>query len=299
MRKVLITGINGFLGSEIAKKLVAEGTSVIGLKRPKSDIWRCTEFADQIDWVDIVPGYGELLIQKKPSIMIHCAWIGVEAKYRDDWAEQIKNILFLSELLFIAKKVDLEKIVVLGSQAEYGILNNVVTEDFMAVATNAYAGIKLAILEIVKVFSETNNINWVWLRIFSVLGETESEDWLIPATIKKMKHSSEMDLTFGEQKYAYLYIRDFAEILYRIVNYNIKSGIYNVSASKAQSLRSIIEGIRSIVNPSFKLNFGALEYRHKQSMHIQGDMSKLTNEIGEVPLTDFNVALKSVINYNK
>ena len=45
------------------------------------------------------------------------------------------------------------------------------------------------------------------------------------------------------------------------------------------------------------LKFGTLEYRKNQSMHIEGDIKKLEDQIGEIHFTDFNVALENTINY--
>jgi nucleoside-diphosphate-sugar epimerase len=295
MRKVLITGITGFLGSHIAEKLIQEGIGVIGLKRTNSDIWRCDQIADKIEWVDIETGYENLILEKQPDTIIHSAWIGVEAKDRDNWTLQAQNIQFLVELLEIAKQTKVKKIIFLGSQAEYGITDEKVFENKNPVAATAYASIKLACLEILKTFSETNHIDWVWLRLFSLFGERENASWLIPSLIKRMTNEAEMDFTKGEQMYAYLYVRDFAEIILKVVNMPITSDIYNVSASEARSLKSVITEMRDLVNPKFKLNMGVLPYRKNQSMHIEGDISKLESQIGEINFTNFNVALRRTL----
>jgi UDP-glucose 4-epimerase len=297
MHKVLLTGITGFAGSQIAEKLIAEGIHIIGLKRTGSDTWRCDEFADKIDWVDIEPGYQKILIQKGPDTIIHSAWIGVSSEDRENWSKQIKNIDFLVELLIIAEKVQLKKFIFLGSQAEYGYIDNKVSEENLAIATNAYGSVKLACLEILKTFTGLHNITWVWLRIFSLFGEKEDVNWLIPSVIHKMTVSNNMDFTPGDQKYAYLYIKDFSRIVYKLINQNVASGIYNVSSDQVKTLKSVIEALRNIVNPAFKMNFGSIPYRSKQSMHIEGDITKLTQQIGIINFTDFNVALLNTVNY--
>jgi nucleoside-diphosphate-sugar epimerase len=106
-----------------------------------------------------------------------------------------------------------------------------------------------------------------------------------------------LDVTPGGQKYAYLYVKDFNKIVCKVLHSSIESGIYNISADKARTIKSILEDIRDAVKPSFKLNFGALGYRNNQSMHIEGDISKLTKSIGEIEFTEFNVALKDTLDY--
>ncbi|MHA4894101.1 NAD-dependent epimerase/dehydratase family protein [Pedobacter sp. PWIIR3] len=297
MLKVLVTGITGFLGSHIAESLIQSNFRIIGLKRSESDIWRCQEFEEQIDWVDIDGSWKNSIIEKSPNIIIHSAWIGVEAKDRDNWETQVKNLPFLVELLEIAKALNVDKFVFLGSQAEYGNINGKVAEERAVSALNAYGSVKLASLELLKSFCQLNHINWVWLRLFSLFGEKENDNWLIPSVVKAMLNSSEMDLTEGAQKYAYLYVKDFAEILQKVLKNEMISGVYNVSSNEVQSLRALLEMIRHQVNPKFQLKFGKIPYRDNQSMHIEGDISKITKQIGPIKFTDFNVALQKTLNF--
>jgi UDP-glucose 4-epimerase len=299
MPKVLITGITGFLGSHIANKLLQEGFTVVGLKRTSSNLWRCHDFVEKIEWVDIgIDGsHVEILNTIKFDKIIHCAWMGVEASDRDNWDEQISNVNYLMELLKTAKRLNVDKIIVLGSQAEYGIINGIVTEEHEVNALNAYGGVKLASLELLKSFCNSNNICWIWLRIFSVFGEKENSNWLIPSLIKSMSTKDEMDFSPGEQQYAYLYVNDFATIMARLIKYQVQSGVYNVSSNTLISIKLLIETIRDKVRPDFQLNFGALEYRANQSMLMGGDVSKLFSQIGELEFTDFNVALQNTVDY--
>lgn len=295
---ILITGITGFLGSHIAENLV-NNYNIIGLKRKSSNIWRCKEFKDKVIWIDIDGdnNYINELTNYYIDTIIHGAWIGVESIERDDWSIQAKNIQLLIDLLQVAKNTAIEKFIFLGSQAEYGNINGVVSEVEQSEALNAYGSVKLACLEILKTFSKNNNINWIWLRLFSLFGEKENENWLLPSLIEKIKTESEMDFTLGEQTYAYLYVKDFALIIDKIVALEIKSGIYNVSSDIVRSIRSLVEEVRDRINPNFQLNFGALKYRDNQSMHMQGSINKLKSQIGKLEFTDFSIAIENTIKY--
>jgi UDP-glucose 4-epimerase len=295
---ILITGITGFLGSHIAENLI-NNYNVIGLKRKNSNVSRCEEYKDKVIWIDIdgEKDYTKELTNYFIDTIIHGAWIGVESNERDDWLIQAKNIQFLLELLQVAKNTAIKKFIFLGSQAEYGNINGIVSEVEDCEALNAYGSVKLACLEILKTFSKNNNINWIWLRLFSLFGEKENENWLFPSLIEKIKTQSEMDFTLGEQKYAYLYVKDLALIIDKIVRFEIQSGIYNVSSDIVRSIRSLVEEVRDRINPKFQLNFGALKYRDNQSMHMQGSINKLNDQIGKHEFTDFSVAIENTIKY--
>ena len=299
MPKVLITGITGFLGSHIAENLVANNIEVIGLKRNDSDVWRCEEFKDKIQWVAIDDnGFFENELKKYSfDTVIHGAWIGVESDTRDNWNEQSKNISFLVSLLEVAKTVGVKKFIFLGSQAEYGNIDGKISEDHKTKALNAYGSMKLACLEIVKTFCGTNDMNWIWLRLFSLFGEKENQNWLIPSLIASMLTNKQMDFTPGEQKYAYLYVKDYASIMNKVIKMPVESGVYNISSNQTRTIKSLVEDIRDYVNPEFILNFGALNYRNNQSMHMEGDILKLCSQIGEVEFADYNEALRDSLNY--
>lgn len=296
---ILITGITGFLGSHIAENLVNNGIQVIGLKRIDSDIWRCKEFEDKIIWINIdKDGFFKDELKKYSfDTIVHGSWIGVEANTRDDWDEQSKNIPFLVSLLDVAKTVGVKKFIFLGSQAEYGNIDEKISEEQKPNALNAYGGMKLACQEILKTFCNANNIDWIWLRLFSLFGEKENKNWLIPSLVESMLTTQQMDFTAGEQRYAYLYVKDFALILNKIILMPVEAGVYNISSDKTITIKSLIEEIRNYINPDFILNFGALQYRKNQSMHMEGNILKLRSQIGVLEFTDFDQALQNSLKY--
>jgi nucleoside-diphosphate-sugar epimerase len=293
---VFITGATGFLGAHIAQSLLKQGYQIVALIRESSDLWRCNKVKDKITWLYTEDNdWQEKLIGSNPTVFIHCAWIGVTAADRDNWELQSENLKLTDTLLALTQNLKLEKFICLGSQAEYGFINHCVDEKYKAKPNTAYGEIKILVQQKVQKHCEQQSINWIWLRVFSIFGPLENQSWLIPSLINKMNTSTEMDMTEGKQVYAYLFIEDFNLIVQKIVENNIHAGIYNVSSIHTLSLRHLAEKLKTMINPSFKINFGVLPYRAQQSMHIQGEMSKLMKEIGEIPFTDINFALSKTI----
>jgi len=298
--RILITGISGFLGSQIAKQLISQGHKIIATKRPSSNLWRCEDYANKVNWVNINEvNWQNKIIELHPEIIIHTAWSGVSANDRDDWDIQFSNIDFTLKLLQIAKQCKLKKFIGFGSQAEYRNFSGIVDENYPLEPNSAYGSSKIAVCQIIKSFCYINEINWYWFRLFSFFGELESNTWFIPTLINKISSLQKMDMTPGEQKYAYMYIGDLAKIIGKTVEVDISSGIYNISSAKAISLLDLTNKILGIINPvESQINFGAIPYRPNQSMHIQGSISKLEKELGEkIDELDFNDSLTKVVNY--
>ncbi|MDD3322934.1 MAG: NAD(P)-dependent oxidoreductase [Paludibacter sp.] len=299
--KILLTGATGFLGSHIAEALLEKGHELILTRRANSNLWRCNSFVNNVLWVNTDSNsWITDVCTFSPEIIINSAWNGVSSSNRDDWESQLSNIDYMYFLLRIAKECCIDKFISMGSQAEYGQFEGKISEDYPLNPTTSYGAVKLAASRILKMFCEDNNIKWYWLRVFSVFGEREDEKWLIPSVIKTMlTEQTEMNFTACEQKYAYLYVRDFAQSITNVVIANGSSGIYNLSSDSPLSLKDILGAIKDIVNPYFKLNFGQLAYRENQSMHIEGDATKFNETFGKIDSTDFEVKLTKVIDFYK
>lgn len=215
--KILITGATGFLGSHILERFVgSDNYDIYATRRNQSNLYRVELFANNISWINIDSStWKDDVIHIAPNIIINSAWTGVRANGRDDWCTQISNIVFQQDLLDIALQSNTKQFIGVGSQAEYGEFSGVVDEDYSTNPTTAYGSIKLASLEIIKHFCNINHINWTWFRLFSTFGENESDNWLIPATIKNIQAKDSMDFTEAEQRYSYLYIKDVVELFYQ------------------------------------------------------------------------------------
>lgn len=296
-RRILITGITGFLGSHIAERFIdSDDWDVYATKRKESSLHRVSSFSHKINWIDInSPDWKKDIIKINPEFIINSAWSGVGANGRDDWNVQIANISFQQELLEIALECSTMRFIGVGSQAEYGEFNEIITEAVVANPTTAYGATKLASLDILKVFCNKNNIDWTWFRVFSVFGEKEGGNWLIPATIKNILTQDSMDFTSAEQKYSYMYVKDVAEIFFQSCNKCHPNGVYNISSKNPVKLKEVITCIQQQLNPDFKLNFGALPYRPNQSMLNQGDVSKLEKYISLIDDDLFHAKLAKVI----
>lgn len=297
-KRVLVTGISGFLGSQIAQKLYDNGFELIALKRNNSDMSRCNDFSENVIYVNISENWEQKVIELNPQVIIHSAWEGVGAQERDNWEIQTNNLQFTLKLLSIAKEVNAEKFISFGSQAEYGYFSGSIDENYVIEPKSAYGLSKYLCSQTIKVFCEQNNIDWYWLRLFSFFGEKEASNWFIPSLIKNISENKPMDMTPGDQRYAYMYIGDLAEIICNLSRSTASSGIYNLSSKKSISLKEIVEKIINIIKPlKPQVNFGAIPYRLNQPMLIQGEVSKLEGEIGEFNETSFDTNLKKVVEY--
>lgn len=300
MNKILVSGVTGFIGAQLAINLTQMGYQVIGLKRTTSDLSRLYSVksqivllnSDDVNWMDE-------LLEIKPTFIIHCAWEGVSAADRDNWNLQFGNFKLLNELLNLCKLINVKKFISLGSQAEYGDYIAPVSENLELNPNSNYGFLKNVSHEISSYFLRETTTKLIWLRLFPLFGVGESDNWFIPMLVKRLTEDKTIDMTLGEQKYAYLFINDFCSWINIILSNDIDMGVYNISSiNNIYSLKTLVNTITQILNiENPKINFGAIPYRKNQNMELIGDMSKLQNQLSNEILSEsnFESSLKSVI----
>ena len=294
--KILITGATGFIGSHVAAALVDAGHKLICLKRSSSKLDRCTSYQREVIWLDTdSSGWQEKVISLKPEAMVHCAWSGVTAAERDDWLVQAKNVTVFAELLRIAADSATERIIALGSQAEYGTFNGRIDESHPTNSNSAYAAAKLACLAFLETFARQKKISYAWLRLFSVYGPGEGEEWLIPSLIRQFRAGKAPQLTPCEQRYDYLHVADLAAAIVAATTRNDTSGVYNLTSNTSTPLRQVVEKVHRYTASNIAPVFGVLPYRPNQTMHMEGDSTKFYHTFAFAPRISLDEGLRQTV----
>jgi nucleoside-diphosphate-sugar epimerase len=296
--KILITGGSGFIGSHLVKLFISAGYEVASTKRNSTSYWRLEHEKKNIRWINISnKNWKEKVVDFNPVYIIHCSWDGVTANQRENDNIQLSNFSFLIELLEICNLIKPKKFITLGSQAEYGFFDHTVKENYIESPTNMYGHTKLISKHTVEFYCNKNNIEWIWLRLFPFFGENESFEWFIPMITKKILLGELIEMTPGEQEYAYLYVGDFAVWMKKIVENKIEKGVYNISSMTFISLKKLVYKICKYLNkPQDNIKFGAISYRSNQSMLMCGNIEKLKLAISTIEETNFDINLHLTID---
>lgn len=303
MKKILITGATGFIGSNITGRLLENGYEVCATHRNTSSFEKCRLFRDKITWINTdKSGWEELVKTEHPEQFIHTAWSGIAAGERNDWDLQISNFRMSQTLFNLARECEVKKIIAFGSQAEYGSPGIPATEVTAPEPKDAYGATKTFALHYLRNLFENSPAEWYWLRVFSVFGEGDNPGWLIPTVISGLLRNQPVQLTSCEQRYNYLYIEDFLDqVVSVIAAENKESGIYNICSTKSIVLRELLIKTADLMNaPHSLLQFGSIAQRTGQNMNIEGDNSKFRKQfLVESELFGLTAGLIRTIEYYK
>lgn len=293
--RIFVTGATGFLGYHFAKEALSQGHQLLCLRRKTSKSLFDSDMEKMITWVNDDDNLQQRVEAFSPDVLFHAAWAGVCGTYRDNAKIQSQNIELSLKVL---KLYPYKQIICLGSQAEYGYYQGPVSESHTpSKVQSEYGATKLFCLNELKKYCEEKKVEWQWIRIFTVFGEKMTSG-LIKLAVNQCKNETKtFQTTKGEQRYSYLYAEDYAKAICQVLGVKGKSGIYNLSQPKeVHTNMEILTKLKALLNSHIEYEFGAISYTSNQVMYMDGDVSRFESAFGQIPHTDFDLALRNTID---
>lgn len=289
-RKILLTGVTGFLGSHLAKTLLAANYEVVALKRKKSSLRRIESIAAQLDLVNIENLDFKALFAQHSNIdtIIHTA----TAYGRHD--ESVSEI-FSANTGFPLQLLDA------GSKASVKVFIN--TDTILDKYLNLYSLSKNQLLQWGKFFSLHRKIKFVNLRLEHFYGANDDATKFTTHVIKNcLANTPELALTLGKQERDFIYIDDvvtaYMLVLEKAVNFEHAFTEFDVGSGQSISIRSFTEAVLELTDSRTHLDFGAIPYRIGEVMRSEADISGLS-ALGWKCQYDVTAGLKIVIAQEK
>lgn len=265
-RKVLITGITGYVGSNIARYIVNNmECQVIGIKRETSNMDYVRDIEDKIKLYQFGGSFkeiDEILSIEKPDIIFHLAARFLHNHTSDDIDDLINsNIRFGVYILESMKKNGVKFLINTGTSWLH--YNN---EEYNPV--NLYAATKRAFQDILKFYTETYNLNVITLELADTYGPGDRRKKVINLLREAYLNGKVLDMSPGKQVMNFVYIDDVvsaylhaAEIIYK---QNFKNECFAVVSNENYTLQEVVGVINEITGGKLKVRWGALPYREKE-----------------------------------
>lgn len=294
-----ITGASSFIGVELCRYLSDNGHSVIAMSR------RENEHLEEIKkdrHLQVFRADMQSLFDKAKGIsadvFIHLAWAGTAHEDRNNPAIHEENVRLSLECVKLAKQMGCQLYVDAGSQAEYGIVPGVLTENTPCNPITAYGKGKLKMYQESAKLTTELGLKYIHLRILSVYGENDHDETLIKSALKKLKANEPIEMQSGGQKWNYVYVKDaarqIAELsIYAINELNFRQEVYNIASNDSRKLQCFIKEMKEITGSSSNLSFGG--YNQLIDVNLNPNTKK-TSAIVK-PLTEW--AFEEVITIMK
>lgn len=291
----LVTGASGFLGTHLTRELVKRGHRVTVLLRAGSR----TGFLDGIEGsVRVVRGdlddlreLSRALKDEAVDAVVHLAWHGVTAGFRDDPRQITCNVRGSLNLWEIAAEAGCRSWLGLGSQAEYGLTKERLSEDAQELPVTTYGVAKLCLGRLTEQLCRGAGMRYAWVRLFSAYGPGDDERHMIPSVIRTLLDGQRPRVTAGDQLWDYLYVEDAVSALCAVLESDA-GGVFNLGSGITVRLRTVIEMIRDLIGPSLAIGFGEIPYTKDQVMYLCADLRRLEVATGWKPRVTLEKGLR-------
>ena len=251
MRRVIVTGGAGFIGSHLVDKLVEQGIEVIIFDNLSTgDINNLNPKAKFVEQVDLcsLGTYNKSDFDGVDTIFHLAASTSVQESINQPLIYNRNNINSVLNILTAASSIDSVKRVVFSSSSSvYGDAKTPTSENHSLNPLSPYALNKLMGEQYCKLFSSIYNLDTVCLRYFNVYGDRMNNDgYKLVFPIFKEQILNDKPLTInndGEQRRDFIHVDDVvnANILVAKHKSNFNGDIYNVGSGTNYSVNEIAD----------------------------------------------------------
>lgn len=280
---ILVTGSEGFLGSEIIKVLKKKKVLVFGISKHKkrSEDYNLINY-DLLNY----KGYSKLFKDNQFDILIHCAWY-TNPKYYLHSKENIKWLKISKYLIDEFYKNGGKQFIGIGTNAEfpYDSKNNKIPEKKFSKGAKTLYGISKSKLNyyLIKNYRKSK-----WIRIFWLFGKNEKSGRFFYEMVSKLKKNKKFVIENPLIKRDYISTRQAAKLIVDIIFKKKGGQSFNVCNGKSISLKEIARVVKN------KINKGEIVLKKNlEENSVEGDVKKLLD------LKNYkNYSLRKDIIYN-
>lgn len=243
-KRILITGINGFIGKALEKRLISLGAIVFGISKSSGD-------GDKILKVNILnyKAIDKFIKDKKIQICYHLAGESLVERGQSNPYDAFRvNTEGTLNILESSRKNNLEKIIIASTSHVYG--DNLVPylEEYTPRPSRPYETSKACADIIGQSYADSFNLPVLIPRFANIYGPGDINfSRLIPKTIKDVLTNRKPEMWGGVVKRQYLYIDDAidAYLLLGTLDKELieRNRIYNFGTDKLISVKELIEKI--------------------------------------------------------
>ncbi len=298
IRTAVVTGATSFLGSAVVRALLDRGCTVYGLVRPESQARamlpihprfheiRCA-ISETENWTEAVG---------KADTFFHFAWGGPGEKGRADEVVQGQSAEDALTCIRGAGMLGVSRFFLSGSQAEYGKVQGITTEETPCRPFSAYGKNKLRVNREGPALAATLGMEYVHARFFSVYGPHDHPYALIPSCIRCFLSDGVMELSDCTHQWNFLHVRDAAEAALRLGECALESDslTVNLASTDTRPLRSFVEEIHRLAGGKGVCRYGARRGA-EQPVDNCPDVSLLLSLTGWHPRISFSEGITELI----
>ncbi|WP_421908304.1 GDP-mannose 4,6-dehydratase [Methanolacinia petrolearia] len=313
MKKILITGISGFVGGHFVDYINKNHSDfeIYGISRsePSWDFVDNPGFhkfykADLKDLLEI-----EAIIKEiETDYILHLA---AQSSVAESWNTPVESFMnnmnaFLNIIETVRHNELNTRILSVGSSEQYGIIPEEdlpVSEDVQQRPGNPYAVARVSQENLAGVYAKGYGLDICCTRSFNHCGPGQKDNFVVSSLVKQFvmiaKGLQEPVLHIGNGAVIrdFLDVHDVVEAYFSLLSKGKSGEAYNICSGVGRSIVDIIEMLSGIYGIDVEIRQEASRLRPADNPRIIGSNKKICRDTGWKPKISFEETLRSVYDY--
>lgn len=302
MRRAIVFGAGGFIGSSVVKALVRRNVEVCAVVKP--GFWDSAECfrLNGLDIPIVECDLRNVLDLKKAihwdavDVFYQLAWEGLNGCGITDYTLQLENVRWAMNSIVVASELGCEKFIGAGS-----ISQDELRSDFgKQCCADRHKFFRCAALmceHMGQGIAAERGMDFIWPIISNVFGEGELNPRLITTLIRALLKKEPMRLGSGQHPYDFIYLSDAAEAYYLIGEFGKGNRRYNIASGETRLLRDYLLQVRNIVAPNVVLHLGERADNGVELKRDSFDISMLQEDTGFQPKVSFEAGIYKTMRW--
>ena len=272
IRRAVVTGATGFVGSHLVQRLLADNCSVVAIVRPGASLVRLRELGVDTQ-IKVVPaqswsGVAERVRIEEPDVVFHLASRFI-SEHRTEHVQDLiaSNVLFGTKLVEAMTSAGALRLVNAGTSWQH--YNDAVYDP-----VNLYAATKQALETIIQYYHKALGLNVIHLKLFDTYGPFDPRCKLIQVLIRSTIDGERLAMSPGEQLIDLVHVADVVDAFIRAGKRLIERSAeglptnesFAVSSGHPLSIRDLVSCFGQATGKTPRVSFGARSYRPREVM---------------------------------
>ncbi len=307
--KIIITGVAGFIGFNLAKKLLQKKNTIYGIdnldnyysvsykKKRLKELKKFKNF--YFKKIDIIKINKKHFKNIKIDTVVHlAAQAGVRYSFNRPAKYIDTNIIGFLNLIKFSNQKKIKKLLYASSSSVYGdSINFPLKESENLNPKNIYGISKKINEKTAELYSKIYKMNFIGLRFFTVFGEWGRPDMFMMKLFKAFKEKKFFYLNnFGNHSRDFTYIEDVVKILVSLISKNIQGHqVFNICSNKPQNILNIVKKF----NKKNKTRIKLIKMHKADVLDTHGDNKKIKKVLKIKKFSKFNNNFYKVLRWYK
>lgn len=311
MKKVLVTGADGFIGSHLVEELIIQGYQVKAFTFYNSFNswgWLDTLPAEKLAKIEVVSGdvrdanCVKVAMEGFDTVMHLAALIAIPYSYVAPASYIDTNVIGTLNIVQAAKDLGVSRVLVTSTSEVYGTAQYVpIDEKHVKQPQSPYSASKIGADAIADSFYRSFETPITIVRPFNTYGPRQSARAIIPTIITQLLNgASEIKLGDVRPTRDLLYVKDTAQAFIEIAKSEKLIGHEcNIATCSEITMKDVAEKLINLINPNAKIITDEIRLRPEKSevFRLFGDNAKIQQMTNWKQNNNLDEGLKKTIEW--